>query len=133
MKFQICSNGLISFKYPNTEYTPSRFPQVSAPIISPYWTDLVLDNRGQLYHRETTEPELLSKVSAASEYLVSIFVKIVFLRYKFMFIANTTLWWLLNNKLMPKKLWLFNYSKQNSLCSIKPWWLLYVVLRLHRL
>jgi len=61
---------------------------VSVPIISPYWTDLVLDNRGQLYYRETTEPELLSRVSAASEYLVSIFVKIVLLRYKFILLPT---------------------------------------------
>lgn len=57
---QVNTNGVISFRYPFTTCCGSRaFPRDS-PLIAPFWHDVNTANGGEIYYRQTSDPELLT-------------------------------------------------------------------------
>ena len=65
--FEVCTNGDISLDKPFKAYAPETFPLTKArnkaAIICPFWADVDLNNRGDLWSRETTDPVLLQRAS----------------------------------------------------------------------
>lgn len=61
---QINNNGVISFNVQVSQFTPEAFPlSDSRSFIAPLWADVHNGIRGDVYYRETTEPEILERAT----------------------------------------------------------------------
>lgn len=61
---QINNNGVISFNVQVSQFTPEPFPlSDSRSFIAPLWADVHNGIRGDVYYRETTEPEILTRAT----------------------------------------------------------------------
>uniref|UniRef100_A0A8C5Q9U0 NIDO domain-containing protein n=1 Tax=Leptobrachium leishanense TaxID=445787 RepID=A0A8C5Q9U0_9ANUR len=59
------NNGVISFSKAVSQYTPDAFPLTRGEtFVTPYWGDV--DNRiaGSVFYRESTDPDLLQKITS---------------------------------------------------------------------
>ncbi|KAI4800156.1 hypothetical protein KUCAC02_014979, partial [Chaenocephalus aceratus] len=60
----INNNGVISFNVQVSQFTPEAFPlSDSRSFIAPLWADVHNGIRGDVYYRETTEPEILERAT----------------------------------------------------------------------
>lgn len=58
------NNGVISFNVQVSQFTPEAFPlSDSRSFIAPLWADVHNGIRGDVYYRESTEPELLQRAT----------------------------------------------------------------------
>ncbi|XP_014350371.1 alpha-tectorin, partial [Latimeria chalumnae] len=58
------NNGVISFNTQLTQFTPEAFPLLgSNPFIAPFWADAHNGIRGDIYYRQTSNPEILQRAS----------------------------------------------------------------------
>jgi len=60
---QVSTNGLISFNDSYTQGRTTKIPAENDVIIAPYWTDLDITDGGNVFFKETTQPELLDYIS----------------------------------------------------------------------
>lgn len=61
---QVNNNGVISFNVQVSQFTPEAFPlSDSRSFIAPLWADVHNGIRGDVYYRESTEPETLQKAT----------------------------------------------------------------------
>lgn len=61
---QVNNNGVISFSVQVSQFTPEPFPlSDSRSFIAPFWADVHNGIRGDVYYRETTEPEILARAT----------------------------------------------------------------------
>lgn len=61
---QVNNNGVISFSVQVSQFTPEAFPlSDSRSFIAPLWADVHNGIRGDVYYRETTDPELLERAT----------------------------------------------------------------------
>ncbi|CAJ0961127.1 unnamed protein product, partial [Ranitomeya imitator] len=62
------NNGLLSFMTPILDFTPqvtTTVPYVSAvPYIAPFWADVDVTIAGDIYYRESTDPQLLERATS---------------------------------------------------------------------
>ena len=63
---KVNNNGLISFVFANEGYTPEEFPLndtfFNAPLIAPYWADVDTTGTGNVWYRQTSDEEEITKV-----------------------------------------------------------------------
>ncbi|KAM6907349.1 alpha-tectorin [Xenentodon cancila] len=58
------NNGVISFSVQVSQFTPEAFPlSDSRSFIAPLWADVHNGIRGDVYYRETTDPEILERAT----------------------------------------------------------------------
>ncbi|XP_061452969.1 alpha-tectorin-like isoform X2 [Rhineura floridana] len=58
------NNGVVSFSVPVPEYTPKSIPLVDGKaFVAPYWGDVNNILGGDIFYRETQDPELLRRVT----------------------------------------------------------------------
>ncbi|CAJ0961131.1 unnamed protein product [Ranitomeya imitator] len=58
------NNGVISFNMAVSQYTPDAFPLTNGEtFVTPFWGDVDNDLGGTVYYRESTDPDLLQKIS----------------------------------------------------------------------
>ncbi|NXJ78918.1 TECTA protein, partial [Trogon melanurus] len=58
------NNGVISFNTLVSQFTPEAFPLADGrAFIAPFWADVHNGIRGEVYYRESTDPELLRRAS----------------------------------------------------------------------
>ncbi|XP_056399354.1 alpha-tectorin-like [Hyla sarda] len=58
------NNGVISFNMAVSQYTPDPFPLTNGEaFVTPYWGDVDNDLGGNVWHRESTDPDLLHRIS----------------------------------------------------------------------
>lgn len=61
---QVNNNGVISFSVQVSQFTPEAFPlSDSRSFIAPLWADVHNGIRGDVYYRESTEPEILERAT----------------------------------------------------------------------
>lgn len=61
---QVNNNGVISFNVQVSQFTPEAFPlSDSRAFIAPLWADVHNGIRGDVYYRESAEPELLQRAT----------------------------------------------------------------------
>lgn len=61
---QVNNNGVISFNVQVSQFTPEAFPlSDSRAFIAPLWADVHNGIRGDVFYRESTEPELLQRAT----------------------------------------------------------------------
>ena len=72
MSIQISSNGLISFGTSFTSHRPQTFP-ISSKVIALYWTDIDLDEQGQInYTLVTTQSnDTIGSIALVNNFLAS--------------------------------------------------------------
>ena len=58
---QVNTNGILSFQFPLTEFTPHVF---NVPLIAPFWDNVDIERFGNISYRETTDNTLLQKAHA---------------------------------------------------------------------
>ncbi|XP_026502938.1 sushi, nidogen and EGF-like domain-containing protein 1, partial [Terrapene carolina triunguis] len=58
------NNGVVSFGVSVSQYTPDPFPLADGrPFVAPYWGDVNNNLGGDVYYRETQNPELLRRLT----------------------------------------------------------------------
>lgn len=58
------NNGVISFNSLVSQFTPEAFPLADGrAFVAPFWADVHNGIRGEIYYRESTNPELLGRAS----------------------------------------------------------------------
>ncbi|XP_067399058.1 sushi, nidogen and EGF-like domain-containing protein 1 [Emydura macquarii macquarii] len=58
------NNGVVSFGVAVSQYTPDPFPLADGhPFVAPYWGDVNNVLNGDIYYRETQNPELLRRLT----------------------------------------------------------------------
>ncbi|KAM4015666.1 alpha-tectorin-like [Anomaloglossus baeobatrachus] len=58
------NNGVISFNVAVSQYTPDAFPLTNGEaFVTPFWGDVDNDLGGIVYYRESTDPDLLQKIT----------------------------------------------------------------------
>uniref|UniRef100_A0A674JID2 NIDO domain-containing protein n=1 Tax=Terrapene triunguis TaxID=2587831 RepID=A0A674JID2_9SAUR len=61
---QVNNNGVVSFGVSVSQYTPDPFPLADGrPFVAPYWGDVNNNLGGDVYYRETQNPELLRRLT----------------------------------------------------------------------
>lgn len=61
---QVNNNGVISFSIQVSQFTPEAFPlSDSRSFIAPLWADVHNGIRGDVYYRESTDPETLERAN----------------------------------------------------------------------
>uniref|UniRef100_A0A8D2MX47 Alpha-tectorin n=1 Tax=Zonotrichia albicollis TaxID=44394 RepID=A0A8D2MX47_ZONAL len=61
---QVNNNGVISFNALVSQFTPEAFPLTDGrAFVAPFWADVHNGIRGEIFYRESTEPELLLRAS----------------------------------------------------------------------
>ena len=62
---QINDNGVISFArhFAYSYRSPRPLPLIGIAFIAPYWADVDITEAGQIFYRQTTDPNLLSRAS----------------------------------------------------------------------
>ena len=59
---QVNNNGVISFTRAVSAFTPEPFPLGNGlQLIAPYWADVDTRGTGQVWYRETANPDLLNR------------------------------------------------------------------------
>ena len=59
---QVNNNGIISFTRSVSKYTPDPFPlESNFELIAPYWSDVDTRGIGEVWYRETANPDLLER------------------------------------------------------------------------
>ena len=64
------TNGVISFSTPLSTFTPASFPipasESSRQLIAPFWADVDISTpqSGNVFYRETSDPQLLSRAGS---------------------------------------------------------------------
>ena len=58
--FQVSSNGLLSFQEELSDCCPRDFPLLSVPLIAPFWHNINILAGGNVYYRQTADPELIT-------------------------------------------------------------------------
>ena len=59
---QVNNNGDISFTRAVTTFTPQAFPLADdLELIAPYWSDVDTRGTGNVWYRETADPDLLER------------------------------------------------------------------------
>ena len=56
---QVSSNGILSFREEFSDCCPQDFPLFSVPLIAPFWHDINTITGGNIYYRQTADPELI--------------------------------------------------------------------------
>lgn len=56
---QVSSNGILSFREEFSDCCPRDFPQFSVPLIALFWHDINIIAGGNIYYRQTADPELI--------------------------------------------------------------------------
>ena len=56
-------NGVISFREPFSSPTTQYFPLPRYRLIAPFWDNIDISNRGQVYYRFTDSPALCDEVA----------------------------------------------------------------------
>ena len=65
VSIQINDNGVISFGSRYNVHTPLSFPlNGTSKIIAPYWADVDTRGAGQVFYRQTTDPNLLARATS---------------------------------------------------------------------
>ncbi len=54
---------MVSFESAFTTYTPDAFPVLGSPMIAPFWADANLNLGGNIWFRESHNPDLLDRAS----------------------------------------------------------------------
>ncbi|XP_074786476.1 sushi, nidogen and EGF-like domain-containing protein 1 [Athene noctua] len=58
------NNGVISFRMGVPEFTPEPFPLSGhRPFVAPYWADVDVRLGGEVFYRQTQDPELLARLA----------------------------------------------------------------------
>ncbi|NXH63437.1 TECTA protein, partial [Rhabdornis inornatus] len=58
------NNGVISFNALVSQFTPEAFPLTDGrAFVAPFWADVHNGIRGEIFYRESTEPELLHRAT----------------------------------------------------------------------
>ncbi|KAJ7304140.1 hypothetical protein JRQ81_011668 [Phrynocephalus forsythii] len=58
------NNGVVSFDTPVPEYTPEAIPLVNGKaFVAPFWGDVNNVEGGDIYYRQTKDPEVLAKIN----------------------------------------------------------------------
>lgn len=61
---QVNNNGVISFNVQVSQFTPEAFPlSDSRSFIAPLWADVHNGIRGDVYYRESSEPDILERAT----------------------------------------------------------------------
>lgn len=61
---QVNNNGVISFNVQVSQFTPEAFPlSDTRSFIAPLWADVHNGIRGDVYYRESTDPEILERAT----------------------------------------------------------------------
>lgn len=61
---QVNNNGVISFNIQVSQFTPEAFPlSDSRSFIAPLWADVHNGIRGDVYYRESSDPEILERAT----------------------------------------------------------------------
>ena len=61
---QVNTNGVISFLVEVSQYTPDTFPLAdNRRLVAPFWADVDTGNGGDVFYRETTDPNLLKQAT----------------------------------------------------------------------
>ncbi len=61
---QVNNNGVISFLVEVSQYTPDTFPLGgNRRLVAPFWADVDTGNGGDVFYRETTDPNLLQQAT----------------------------------------------------------------------
>lgn len=64
LSVQVNNNGVISFNALVSQFTPEAFPLSDGrAFVAPFWADVHNGIRGEIYYRESTDPELLRRAS----------------------------------------------------------------------
>ena len=64
MILQVNTNGVISFLVQVSQYTPNTFPLGdNRRMVAPFWADVNTGNGGDVFYRETTDPNLLQQAT----------------------------------------------------------------------
>ena len=59
------TNGVISFRYPFTSSFTTSLPLSGTyQIIAPYWADVDTRGTGQIFYRQSIDPDLLARASS---------------------------------------------------------------------
>ena len=62
---QVNTNGILSFRFPFTEFTPHMFPcPDNVPLIAPFWDNVDIERFGNISYRETSDCALLQKAQS---------------------------------------------------------------------
>ena len=65
MSIQVNDNGVISFDRRYNVRTPLSLPlNGTDKIIAPYWADVDIRRIGNIYYRQTTDPNLLARATS---------------------------------------------------------------------
>ncbi|NWR61147.1 TECTA protein, partial [Bucorvus abyssinicus] len=58
------NNGVVSFGVGVPEFTPEPFPLPGhRPFVAPYWADVDTTVEGEVFYRQTRDPELLARLA----------------------------------------------------------------------
>ena len=61
---QVNTNGVISFLVEVSQFTPDAFPLGdNRRLVAPFWADVNTNNGGDVFYRETTDPNLLQQAT----------------------------------------------------------------------
>lgn len=84
--FQVNTNGVISFLVQVSQYTPKTFPlDGNRRLVAPFWADVDTRKGGDVFYRETTDPNLLQQ---ATDHVTSTYVDQQNFRATWLFIAT---------------------------------------------
>ena len=57
-------NGLLSFNDTFTLFGPRQFPLTSPPLIAPFYHDVNIERGGNIFYRQTSDPDFIASVIA---------------------------------------------------------------------
>ncbi|NXO00460.1 SNED1 protein, partial [Rhinopomastus cyanomelas] len=65
LPLQVNNNGVVSFDSPVKQYQPQPLPLADGrPFVAPFWGDVDNVRGGEVFYRESSDPELLARVTA---------------------------------------------------------------------
>jgi len=83
---QVNTNGVISFLVQVSQYTPDTFPlDGNRRLVAPFWADVDTRKGGDVFYRETTDPNLLQQ---ATNHVTATYVGHQNFRATWLFIAT---------------------------------------------
>ncbi|NXT19858.1 SNED1 protein, partial [Syrrhaptes paradoxus] len=57
------NNGVVSFGMGVPEFTPQPFPLAQRPFVAPYWADVDTRLGGDVFYRQSRDPQLLARLA----------------------------------------------------------------------
>lgn len=64
LRLQVNNNGVISFGTMVPEFTPQPFPLPGhRPFVAPYWADADIRLGGNVFYRQSKDPQLLARLA----------------------------------------------------------------------